>query len=261
MKSLEEIRILKQQLGITNEMLAKRSGVPLSTVQKVMAGTTKSPRHSTLKALSDVISRESEGIFVYSARYREPFAVHEARSAYAAKKGPATIEDIYALPDGVRAELLDGKLYFMAAPTRTHQKIAGEMHLIIANYIREKGGACEVYIPPFGVYLNGDDSSYLEPDLTVVCDTDKLEEKGCVGAPDMVVEVLSPSSRQMDCLLKLGKYREAGVREYWIIYPDKRTVQVFRFEGKEEEFVELYSFDDKIPCGIFPGLHVSLRHL
>ena len=111
------------------------------------------------------------------------------------------------------------------------------------------------------VYLNGDDSSYLEPDLTVVCDTDKLEEKGCVGAPDMVVEVLSPSSRQMDCLLKLGKYREAGVREYWIIYPDKRTVQVFRFEGKEEEFVELYSFDDKIPCGIFPGLHVSLRHL
>ena len=166
-----------------------------------------------------------------------------------------TIEDIYALPEGVRAELMDGKLYFMATPTRTHQKLAGGMYLAVANYIRSKKGSCEVYIPPFAVFPFGDEETYLEPDLTVVCDLSKLDEKGCHGAPDWVVEVLSPGTSRKDMGIKLFKYRKAGVREYWILDPEKRVVIVYNFEGAEEE-AALYSFDNEIPSGIYPDLTI-----
>ena len=144
----------------------------------------------------------------------------------------------------------------MATPRRIHQKIIGEMYLTIANYIRAKGGACEVWLSPFGVFLNADDSIYVEPDLIVVCEPDKVEERGCVGAPDWVVEVESPSSRKLDGVLKLRKYREAGVREYWIVHPDKRMIQIYYFG--EDEDVALYSFDDEISSGIVDGLTIRL---
>ena len=129
-------------------------------------------------------------------------------------------------------------------------------YLTIANYIRAKGSACEVWLSPFGVFLNADDSIYVEPDLIVVCEPDKVEERGCVGAPDWVVEVESPSSRKLDGVLKLRKYREAGVREYWIVHPDKRMIQIYYFG--EDEDVALYSFDDEISSGIVDGLTIRL---
>ena len=131
------------------------------------------------------------------------------------------------------------------------------MHLAVAGYIRSHGGECEVYIPPYGVYLNRDNSVYLEPDLTVICDPSKSEEKGCVGAPDWVVEVVSPSSKRMDYLIKLFKYRAAGVREYWIINPEKRIVQVYSWSDGHES-AEMYSFEDEIPSGIYPDLRIRL---
>ena len=167
-----------------------------------------------------------------------------------------TIEEIYALPEGTRAELMDGQIYYMACPTRTHQKINGEMYLAVANYIRSHGGSCEVYIPPFAVMPYADDTTYLEPDLTVVCDTSKLEERGCVGAPDWIVEILSPSSRKLDCVKKLFKYRDSGVREYWLISPEKRIVIVYLFSKDDD--TTIYSFEDEIPCSIFPDLKIRL---
>ena len=145
----------------------------------------------------------------------------------------------------------------MASPTRTHQKIAGEMHLAVAGYIRAHGGTCEVYIPPYAVYLYGDDSVYVEPDLTVICDPSKSEERGCVGAPDWIVEVVSPSSKRIDYTVKLFKYRSAGVREYWIMNPDKRNVMVYSWLDGHED-VEIYSFEDEIPAGIYPDLKIRL---
>jgi Uma2 family endonuclease len=183
--------------------------------------------------------------------------LREPWGAYRAKKEEYTIEDIYALPEGVRAELIDGEIYYMATPTRTHQKIVGEMYLAVAGYIRSHGGACEVYIPPYAVYLNADNSTYLEPDLTVICDPSKSEDKGCVGAPDWVVEVVSPSSKRMDYLLKLFKYRTAGVREYWIINPEKRVVLVYTWNDGHES-VDMYAFEDEIPSGIYPDLKIRL---
>ena len=176
--------------------------------------------------------------------------------SYAVQKKQYTIDDIYALPDGVRAELVDGQIYYMASPSMTHQNIVGEMFLSIAYYIRAHGGPCKVCLSPFGVYLNGDDSIYLEPDLAVVCDPSRLEERGLAGAPDWVVEVSSPSSRRMDYLIKPFKYRAAGVKEYWIIHPRKRIVFVYVYG--EQEDVNVYSFEDAIPCSLYPDLKIRL---
>ena len=128
-----------------------------------------------------------------------------------------TIEDIYALPEGTRAELIDGQIYYMAPPSRNHQKIAGKLFTIISQYIDIKGGTCEPYIAPFAVFLNENDKNYVEPDISVICDPNKLNDKGCTGAPDWIIEIVSPGSRRMDYFTKLFKYRTAGVREYWIV--------------------------------------------
>lgn len=172
------------------------------------------------------------------------------------KEQPCTIEDIYTLPDGERAELIDGKIYYMAPPSKTHQRISGRLYQTIANYIDKKGGKCEIYIAPFAVFLNKDDMNYVEPDISVVCDPSKLDEKGCHGAPDWIIEVVSPGSRPMDYFTKLFKYRTAGVREYWIVDPMGETVMVYRFE---KETMEQYSFGEDVPAGIYEELSICVR--
>lgn len=113
------------------------------------------------------------------------------------KEDNYTIEDIYALPDGQRAELIDGKIYYMAPPSLKHQRISGRLYQSIANYIDSKNGKCEVLAAPFAVFLNDDDINYLEPDISVICDIFKLDEKGCHGAPDWVIEIVSPGSKRL----------------------------------------------------------------
>ena len=165
-----------------------------------------------------------------------------------------TIDDIYALPDGKRAELIDGKIYYMAPLGRTHQKISWKLHQAIANYIDRKGGKCEVYAAPFAVFLNKDDVNYIEPDISVICDLSKLDERGCHGAPDWIIEIVSPSSKSRDYMTKLFKYRTAGVREYWIVDPDKQMTMVYGFE---QNTVEQYNFGEDIPSGIYDGFVIK----
>ena len=167
-----------------------------------------------------------------------------------------TIEDIYNLPEGTRAELIDGQIYYMAPPSGTHQKISMFLSKIIANYIDKKGGNCEVYAAPYAVFLNKDDMNYVEPDLSVICDPSKLDDKGCHGAPDWIIEITSPSTQSMDYGIKLFKYRTAGVREYWIVNPVKKIVSVFDLENEQQSGV--YSFDDEIPVTIYPELTIKL---
>ena len=168
-----------------------------------------------------------------------------------------TIDDIYALPDGIRAELVDGQIYYMAPPSRTHQKLSWKLHQKIANYIDDHHGKCEVYAAPFAVFLNEkDDKNYLEPDLSIICDLNKLNEKGCYGAPDWIIEIVSPGNKPMDYFTKLFKYRTAGVREYWIVDPMKQMVIVYRFE---KETMEEFSFEDSIPVGIYEDFSIKIR--
>ena len=112
-------------------------------------------------------------------------------------------DDIYALPDGQRAELIDGKIYNMAPPSRNHQRIILELSIVISNYIKNRHGSCEVNVAPFAVFLNDDNKNYVEPDISIICDANKLDDKGCHGAPDWIIEIVSPGTQSRDYGIKL----------------------------------------------------------
>lgn len=169
-----------------------------------------------------------------------------------------TVDDIYALPVGQRAELIDGQMYRMAPPGRKHQRIVLELSTIINNYMKRKGGACEVDIAPFAVFLNADDKNYVEPDISVICDRDKLTDKGCTGAPDWIIEIVSPGSRRMDYYTKLFKYRTAGVREYWIVDPEKNRILVYNFKSEDTGD---YTFSETVKAGIYHDLEIDFRSI
>lgn len=169
-----------------------------------------------------------------------------------------TIDDIYSLPDGERAELIDGRIYFMAPPSRKHQTIARELFSSINSYIRSKGGTCEPFFAPFAVFLNEDDRNYVEPDISVICDKSKLTDKGCSGAPDWIIEIVSPGSRRMDYFTKLFKYRTSGVREYWIVDPDKNRILVYDFESEDTGD---YTFSDSVKANIYEDLFIHFSNI
>lgn len=170
-----------------------------------------------------------------------------------------TSEDYWNLPDSQRAELIDGQLYAMAPPYRIHQKLVSRLTQTIGSFIDFNKGTCEVYPAPFAVNLTANDKVWVEPDISVICDKDKLSDRGCEGAPDWIIEIVSPSSSRMDYSVKLFKYRTAGVREYWIVNPMKKVVQIYVFEGEED--ANVYSFDDEIPVYIFDGLTIKISDL
>ena len=175
-----------------------------------------------------------------------------------AKEIEYTIEDIYNLPEGKRAELIDGQLYFMAPPSYIHQSIIMSLSNIIYNYIKSKQGTCKVISAPFAVFLNEDDTTYVEPDISIICDKSKLTKQGCIGSPDWIIEVVSPSSRQMDYFTKLFKYRSANVREYWIVDPMKNRILVYQFEiGTLTE----YSFSNSVKVGIYEDLTIDFTEI
>lgn len=172
------------------------------------------------------------------------------------KEDVYTVDDIYALPDGERAELIDGKIYYMAPPSTRHQRLLNFINTEINIYIRENKGECEVFPAPFAVFLNQDDENYVEPDISVICDKDKITDKGCNGTPDWIIEIVSPGNKPMDYFTKLFKYRTAGVREYWIVDPTKEMVTAYRFE---KETMEQYSFGEDVPVGIYEGFSINVQ--
>lgn len=170
-----------------------------------------------------------------------------------------TLKDIYALPDGERAELIDGHIYSMAPPNRIHQKILMELCFILNNYVKVQQGSCEVYPAPFAVFIGKDDKNYVEPDVSVICDKSKLTDKGCHGAPDFIIEIVSPSSRKMDYSTKNALYSDFGVREYWIVDPVKERTTVYRYE--EDAAPMIVPFSVPITVGIYQDLVITIAEL
>ncbi len=174
-----------------------------------------------------------------------------------------TIDDIYNLPDGTRAELIDGRIYDMAPPSTAHQRILSFLHAAIFSYISTKGGSCEVIPAPFAVFLHNEDNSglsnYLEPDLSVICDPDKIDDRGCHGAPDWIIEIVSPGSKRLDYYTKLALYRVNGVREYWIVDPLRKTIVVYDME--HDDGPVLHSLSDTIKVNIYDDLEVDFSRM
>ncbi len=172
-----------------------------------------------------------------------------------------TEEDYYNLPENVRAELIDGQIYYMAAPSRIHQEILMFLSKTIANYIDSKKGPCKVYPAPFAVKLfSEDDRNVVEPDISIICDPNKLTDRGCTGAPDWIVEIVSPSNSSHDYIRKLNLYADAGIREYWIVNPIKESIFVYHLEETKFE-AAAYTFQDKIKVNIYDDLWIDFTGL
>lgn len=170
-----------------------------------------------------------------------------------------TIDDIYKLPEGIRAELIDGQIYYMAPPSTTHQRISGKIYRQIADFFDLNNGVCEVFAAPFAVFLSEDDTKYVEPDISVICDPDKLDDRGCHGAPDWIIEIVSPSNSSHDYINKLALYKAAGVREYWIIDPKRNAILVYFFEEKSFNVIH-HTLQDKVTVNIYDDLAIDFSH-
>lgn len=170
-----------------------------------------------------------------------------------------TIDDIYNLPEGTRAELIDGQVHMMAPPSTVHQRILHFLDRTIGNHIADNHGTCEIFPAPFAVFLNDDDKTYVEPDISIICDKNKINDKGCSGAPDWIIEIVSPNSKRMDYYTKLALYRTAGVREYWIVDPQRKTILVYDME--HDDGPVLHSFTDKIKVNIYHNLYIDFKDI
>lgn len=165
--------------------------------------------------------------------------------------GDKTLEDYLALPEGTRIEMIDGVFYDMAAPSPAHSRIAVRLGHLFESIIDKNKGDCIPFIAPADVQLDCDNKTMVQPDLFIVCDKKRIILPWIYGAPDLVVEIVSPSNRRMDTVKKKEKYKKAGVREYWLVFPEEKTVVVHCFEMGTEP--KLYTFRDKIPVQIWGG--------
>ena len=180
-----------------------------------------------------------------------------------APKDRYTFADCLTWGESERIEIINGEAVMMAPPSRAHQKISGELFRQLANFL--EGKKCEVYPAPFAVRLfekDGDTpddvDTMVEPDISVVCDHDKLDEYGCKGAPDLVVEILSPSTQRNDRLTKFNLYQRTGVREYWIVDPENKNIQVFLLDGNALHPHEVYSEKDIAKVSVLDGCFIEL---
>ena len=290
MMTIEEMRAARERLHYTYEMLSEKSGVPLATIQKVFSGTTKRPHFKTMEALEAALKRADKSRYevytdiqghevvqvresgpaydlygtgalettdmtdAFGGKYEiseEGLPIHPRYNLPVRRQGDYTTDDLDKIPDEIRVELIDGVIYDLASPTSIHQIIAGTVHTIMSNYAAEHGHHCMPYIAPLDVEFDNRKKDRLQPDLLVVCERGNDEPETDQHAPDFIMEVMSPSSRRVDMLIKLNRYMRAGVKEYWIVDPEKKTVLVYDFVNND--FAHTYSFDDKIPVAISGG--------
>lgn len=178
-----------------------------------------------------------------------------------------TFADVLAWDESERVEIINGEAFMMAPPSRVHQEILAELIRQFGNFL--EGKRCKAYPAPFGVRLfehDGDSpedvDTMVEPDISVVCDKNKLDDHGCKGAPDLIIEILSPSTQRHDRLVKLGLYQKAGVREYWVISPGEQTVQVMlRDNDGVFQLRELYGREDVAKVNVLEGCFIDLEKI
>ncbi|MBQ7245299.1 MAG: Uma2 family endonuclease [Firmicutes bacterium] len=284
--NVKELKAKKNALGISNKKLAEASGVPIGTVQKVFSGETESPRYQTLIALEEGLNKLYNDYLATShtggavdgtgsragrgagSKYNmnafasdEEFAFHEKAHIFVPLKrqGEYTVDDYMALPDenGERYELIDGVIYDLVAPTGVHQHISGFLYHTLSTFRDKHPGPCLPIISPYDVKLGSDNKTVVQPDVLIKCKRSAdNKKKRSSNVPVFVAEVLSPSTKRRDQGIKQQKYVASGVREYWIIDPEKETVIVYDYTDKEDnnsDIITIYTFDDKIPVAVWDG--------
>ena len=292
MYTIKELQELKRKYGFSYKEISDHCALSISTVQKALGGINKTPRMDTLSELTKAYEKifleagianpVTAGGITYDNTGSQPGYVADKNPYYSrgssalltgAGSGGGLIYtqheytyDDYEklqLPPGKRVEIIDGEIFDMAAPTATHQMTVGFFFMAFSEFIKKNKGKCIVLLSPSDVRLDYDrgDKTVLQPDLMVICDREKLEDKKAVkGAPDFVLEVISPATRKLDTNVKLKKYRECGVREYWIVDCEAETLIKNVFEGVET--TAIYTFEDTVSAGMYDDkLQINLREL
>lgn len=244
----------REVAGFSQRELEEKSGVRQAEISKIERGEGN-PSLRTMGKLFSAMGRD----LVFGERkikneLQDYIPVNEAIVRYlnpAKMQGDYTIEDMEALPEDARVELIDGVIYDMSVPTLPHQLITNAITNEFNKYIDKRKGECLALTGPTGVWFEEDDRDLLVPDMLVVCDKKKLDRKGIVGAPDFVLEVLSSSTRNRDLSIKLKKYKEKGVREYWMIDPHNRKLIVYDFSHTDIPCI--YGLEEKVKVGIYEG--------
>ena len=170
-----------------------------------------------------------------------------------------TLKQYEELPEDQRAEVFEGIVYDMASPSQEHQTISMELSTLINTYIKERNGSCRVFHAPFDVKLSDKPLTIVQPDIMVICDKNKLDGKRCNGAPDFVIEIVSPGNPADDYIRKLYYYKNAGVHEYWIVDPRRKTVTINYFENNMLNIQ--YSFDSVIKVSIYEDLFINFSDI
>lgn len=180
-------------------------------------------------------------------------------SALQPKPEIITLEQYEAMPEDTRVEVFDGIIYNMSSPSQIHQFILTELLVSIRSYLKKKGSNCSVFPAPFDVKLSDSALTIVQPDIMIVCDKDKLDGKRCNGAPDFIIEIVSPGNPADDYIRKLYYYKNYGVREYWIVDPLRKSVTVNYFEGNVLSVP--YTFDSTIKVNIYDDLWIDFQEI
>lgn len=256
--NMEKLKKRKKELGWTNQKLSEESGIPVGTLNKIFNGATRYPRDKTVEALVRAMGLDYYEIEDFGAG----LSVIRETGAYQTMKkdSRATVDTYYSLPDELRVELIDGKFYYMSAPTLRHQDLLMTLSAALYNYFRSKKGNCRVFAAPCDVRLDCDEYTMLEPDIFVVCGKEKLVNGAyCEGAPDFVIEIVSSPNPKHDYELKRYKYQNAGVKEYWIVDPLKMRIVVYVFV--RDEIPAVYTFEDKVRPYLYPDLEIDFEQI
>ncbi len=263
--TIEEMNAIKDSRGYSFAQLSEYTGVPVVTLQRILSGTTKKPRQATLDAIERVLtgdesiytgkafSYEEKSIVALSESDSTSGMLRESEPVFLTKKnGEYTIEDYYALPEDKWVELIDGYFYDMTAPATVHQIISSSIFNAIYNFVRNNKGSCIPLYSPVDVQLDCDEKTMIQPDIVIVCDKDKVKQRVIFGAPDFVLEILSPSTRRKDMFVKSEKYCNAGVKEYWMIDPKNKLLIVYNFMDEDVTPI-MVPLEGRYPLFIYEG--------
>jgi len=253
----ENLKLARKARGYTQKVVAKMINMSGSSYCFYESGE-REPSLATIEKIAHALYISVDELFgLYN--FGTENLIKEA-SEINHTRPTCTWSEYYDLPDGEHAELIHGELFYMPAPSRIHQKLVGELYFALSSYIKGMKAPCEVYPAPFAVKLSEEDNTILQPDISVICDKNKLDDRGCNGGPSLVIEILSPSNKKRDCIEKLKLYADYAVEEYWIVDSDTRKVVVYHLL-EDNVIPNIYGFDSRIKVNIFEELYIQIDEL
>lgn len=261
-KFADRMRCVRESLGLSQKELQNKTGIYQADLSKIERGEGN-PSLETIEKISKALNLDLQFFAMPHASFKHFEPIPEDVALFLPKgkiQGEFVVADLDALPEGKFVELIDGCVCSMAVPSSIHQQIIGEMFFAFKKYIKENKGQCVVFGSSTGLRFENDDSNYLIPDMTVVCDRNKITSDGIVGSPDFVLEVASPSNYRYDYHKKTQLYMDNGVREYWIIDPMLSRLTVYNFDNYG--IPEVHTLDEVVPVSIYDGkLEIDMREI